>query len=229
LRLHLAISLSYLGREILAKRGLSEAEPHCLRALEILSQLAAREPAYRMYLAGELAAWGEMLVQSGRREQASRAFQEAVDTDPTSAHARNSLARLLASRPDLPAHDPARAVELARAVVAQVANEAGYWNTLGIALARTGDWEAAERAFEKSTSLDKEGGNPADWLFLAMIEARRGDVAQARKILDRSDAWLHDHAYAQNDPDLLYFRTEAAAQLEPTWVAPVISDSVTTH
>jgi len=210
--LHLAISISYLGRDILSTRGLAPAEPTFRRAADVLRDLASRDPSSRVYLAAELTNWGRILAGAGRRAEAERAFLEAVEADPNSAEAKDALAMLLVSRPDLPPYDPARAVALAQTAVARDATQTGYWTTLGIALVRGDDWDAADQAIARSTSLSKHGGEPLDWLCLSLIHSRRGDFAQARTLLDRSDAWLKAHE--ENDPDLLHFRAEAAARLD---------------
>ena len=82
-----------------------------------------------------------------------------------------------------------------------------YRNTLGVAHYRAGDWAAAVDALEESMRL-RSGGDPYDWLFLAMARHRLGDAVEARRWLDRSLAWIEAHA--PRDAELIRFRAEAA-------------------
>ena len=64
--------------------------------------------------------------------------------------------------------------------------EAGsYWNTLGVAHYRAGDWKAAIEALEKSTQL-RAGGDPSVWFFLAMAHWQKGEKDQARQWYDKA-------------------------------------------
>ena len=218
LLLYYGISLNYLGRQICASSGLDRGEATCLRAIQVFRGLAARDPSYQGYLARELTSWGALLAQAGHRDQAVQVYQEACDVDPRFSAPRNNLAWLLTSRPDLAPYDPSRALHLAEAAVAADPSVADSWNTLGVARARCADWAGAEEALEKSESLSPDGGTPADWLFLARIHARQGDLSRARELIDRSDTWLKAHT--PSDPDLVYFRAEAATDVAQTALTP---------
>src|SRR5262249_50560303 len=149
--------------------------------------------------------WGELLLASDLRPEAERALAEAVEADPSHPGALNDLAWLLASRPDLTPYDPARALRLAERAVELDPKEAGYWNTLGVARLRNNRSDAAE-AFERS--LEQKSSNPAlDWFPLAVLHARRGDAAEARRLYDQAVAWTREHG--ADDVELLYFQSEA--------------------
>ena len=79
----------------------------------------------------------------------------------------NELAWLLATDPNPNARDPGRAVNWAKKAVELAPNEGNFWNTLGVAHYRAGDWKAALEALEKSMKL-RNGGDSSDWFFLAM-------------------------------------------------------------
>ena len=66
-----------------------------------------------------------------------------------------------------------------------------FWNTLGVAAYRAGDWKEAEEALEKSMGLNK-GGEAADWFFLAMTRRRQGRPDEARQWFDRAAAWTRE-------------------------------------
>src|SRR5262249_47445153 len=77
-------------------------------------------------------------------------YETALKLAPDHARAQSSLAWVLATCPDTKLRDPDRAVELARKAV-QLAPKVGmYWNTLGVAHYRAGDWKAAVAALDKA-------------------------------------------------------------------------------
>jgi serine/threonine protein kinase/tetratricopeptide (TPR) repeat protein len=127
----------------------------------------------------------------------------------------NDLAWDLVRRPPTQPSDAALAVHLARQAIEWEPDQAsGFWNTLGLAYYRLGDWSSAASALQKSMDLNN-GGNPADWLFLAAIDHHRGNKEQARRWFDQSAAWLEKNRGWDNDQDaeLRQFREEAALVL----------------
>jgi tetratricopeptide (TPR) repeat protein len=70
-----------------------------------------------------------------------------------------------------------------------------YWNTLGVAHYRAGDWKAAIAALDKSRDL-KKGGDADTWLFLAMAQRKLGNHDEARKWYDRAVGWLEKNKAA---------------------------------
>src|SRR5262249_44570181 len=80
-------------------------------------------------------------------------------------------------------------IELAKKAVEVAPKAGGYWNTLGVAHYRTGDWKAAVAALDKSVEL-RQGGDAVDHLFLAMACWRLGNRDQARKAYDQALQWL---------------------------------------
>ena len=63
-----------------------------------------------------------------------------------------------------------------------------------------------ERAMGK-----RHGGNPYEWLFLAMIEHEQGHAAEANRWFDRSVAWMRAHKVPV--PDLMRLEAQGAAFL----------------
>jgi Flp pilus assembly protein TadD len=96
-------------------------------------------------------------------------------------------------------------VELARKAVAMAPREGHFWNTLGVAHYRAGDWKAAIDALQ--TSLKHQGDNSNDLLFLAMSHWQRGEREQARQQFEKAIQWLEKHP--RQDEQLLRFRAEA--------------------
>ena len=89
--------------------------------------------------------------------------------------------------------------------------EGTFWNTLGVAHFRTGDWNAAIAALTRSMDL-RTGGDSNDWFFLAMAHWQKGDKLEARCWYDKAVSWM-DKNQSEND-ELSRFRAEAAALLE---------------
>src|SRR5262249_22701846 len=97
----------------------------------------------------------------------------------------NNFARLLATFPDENLRDHNGAVDLAMMAVEMSAKEGTFWNTLGVARYRAGEYGAAIEALNKSMELQK-GGNGSDWFFLAMAHARLGKFEEARRWYDKA-------------------------------------------
>src|SRR5205823_3087568 len=95
--------------------------------------------------------------------------------------------------------------------------DGAIWNTLGVAQYRAGDWKAAITSLEKSMSL-RNGGDSADWFFLAMAHRQLGDQPQARRWYDKAVAGMEKHQ--PNDDELRRFRAEAAERLGLPAVPP---------
>jgi tetratricopeptide (TPR) repeat protein len=153
-----------------------------------------------------------------RFEQARTDLQTALKLAPTSAVIQNALAWLLATCPEARLRDPDQAVELAKKAVHQSAKDGGYWNTLGVAHYRAGNWKAAVTALDKSVEL-RQGGDAFDLLFLAMAHQKLDNHLAARKAYDRALHWIEknketlDKDKAQAE-ELRRFRSEAEAVLE---------------
>jgi serine/threonine protein kinase/tetratricopeptide (TPR) repeat protein len=134
----------------------------------------------------------------------------------------DGFAWYLSAYPAPQLRDPAKAVELARKAteLARKAdvegtrrpgywNEASIWTTLGVALYRTGDWNAAIEALEKSQALEPDKNLAFNGFFLAMAHWQLGRANQARAWYDRSVAWM-GRRHPKNEY-LVRFHAEAAA------------------
>jgi serine/threonine protein kinase/Flp pilus assembly protein TadD len=181
----------------LRRQVLGEARPDTLSTMYelalVLNHLGSWGEARRLY---------ERLLEL--QGQAKR------ERHPQAAGAMNNLAWLLATCEDTRLRDAARAVELATQATTLDGSEGAYWNTLGAARYRAGDWRGAARALGKSMDLRK-GGDSSDWFFLAMTHWRLGEKDRARARYDQAVAWME--ANLPSDPELLRFRAEAAALL----------------
>jgi eukaryotic-like serine/threonine-protein kinase len=146
------------------------------------------------------------------REEFARAVGLIRAARPRDARgdAQNTYAWLLVDCPDETLRDPARAVALAKEAVTLAPAEGKYWNTLGVAHYRAGDWAAAREALEKSMELSG-GGSAYDWLFLAMTAWQTGDRQRARAWFDQAVRWMGERNRVTEE--LLRYRAEAAKLL----------------
>ena len=91
---------------------------------------------------------------------------------------------------------------------------------MGAAHYRAGEWEDAKTAFDRSMALRNEGDS-FDWFFVALVELKLGQKAEARQWYDRAVEWFHQSAPL--DAELYRFQVEAAQELGlPKPEAPAI-------
>lgn len=168
---------------------------------------------------------GRSLMEQGHTQEAEEAWLSGLQQwaglaadypdDPT--YRRGWLDALNDSAWSLIANagpDPrglARGTALAEQAVGLEPANAAYWNTLGIAYFRQGEWAVAVHALERSNELG-DGGTSFDYYFLAMAHWHRGDKEQARRWFSRADDWMREHN--PDHVDLLRFRAEASALLD---------------
>jgi Flp pilus assembly protein TadD len=106
--------------------------------------------------------------------------------------------------------DPGQAVAHAKKAVELRPGSGSYWNTLGTAQYRNGEWKAAVEALMKSVQLRK-GGDSFDFFFLALAQWQLGEKDKARAWYDRAVAWMDKNN--PHDEELKRFRVEATALL----------------
>jgi hypothetical protein len=101
-------------------------------------------------------------------------------------------------------------VRLAELAVAADSKSITYYNTLGVARYRLGDFGTAIDALNQSFAAHGSDGH--DGFFLAMVHARLGHHAEARDYARKADEWMR--ANQPNNAELIRFRAEAAAVLD---------------
>ena len=143
--------------------------------LQITSRPGAARDAYRRALEGF--------------ERIAAKFPEITDSRVRVGNAASTFAWFLLTSDDLPMRDPAEALRLAKRAVEVDSKSPDFFRTLGLALYRVGDWDAAIEAVKKSMDLPYHvGGQPTQGLMRSTdaresISLRAGADASARFIL----------------------------------------------
>jgi len=153
-----------------------------------LALLAAGEPARaRPYLERAVHAspgsWelheglAQTAAAAARFDAAARHYREALRLEPAQASLRNNLAWLLATCPDASVRDPAAALRLAEALVAEQPG-AQELDTLAAAYAAAGRFDEARQAQRRAiAAAEMQGATAAARLFRQRAEAyARGDA-----------------------------------------------------
>jgi tetratricopeptide (TPR) repeat protein len=124
----------------------------------------------------------------------------------------NDLAWLLVSAPDSAIWEPTRAIALASEAVETYPECGTYWNTLGAAYYRAGDFNGAITAINRATQLTG-GGATLDHLFLAMAHAQLNNQEQARHWLAQATVAMKEGQ--TGNTELLRIYDEAMVLLYP--------------
>jgi tetratricopeptide (TPR) repeat protein len=164
---------------------------------------------------------GTTAMMSDRYLQAKEAYLQIITRSETAdgsperrryisvvAEARNNLAWLLATCPSAEMREPRAAVEHALSAVNIEPKQANFWNTLGVAHYRNGNWGQARSALLRSIELRGEGDS-FDWFFLALIDLKLDRKEEARVWYDKAVHWFHE--FRPDDRELNRFHAEAAA------------------
>jgi uncharacterized protein HemY len=85
-----------------------------------------------------------------------------------------------------------------------------FWNTLGIAQYRNGDWNSTIATLTKSIELRKEN-DASDLFFLAMAHWQLHEKEKARAWYAQAIAWMDQHN--SQDEEFKRFRDEATGLL----------------
>ncbi len=191
------------------------SEPEYRLAVVLFEKLVAELPASAEYqdgLTSSDAKLASFLEAAGRPVEAEQALRRAIGHADklADAEAQNEVSWVLATKPNRGLHEQQLALQLAKKAVEREPQNGSYWNTLGLAHYRGGDWKAAIQAFEKSMQLEA-GDNPAPWLFLAMACWQNGEREKARSWYDKAIQGMEKNK--SQDEELGRFRAEAAVLL----------------
>jgi tetratricopeptide (TPR) repeat protein len=214
--------------KIIERRGdLGGGVAHRQRAMELYRALAEQHPSdvfYRRKLMVTGTELAQNLALQGKLAEATNLRSWCVQSCPDDASAMNSLAWALVRWP-MHQDDPATAVRLASRAVELEPSAPDFWNTLGGAHYRAGNWQEAVAAIEKSVERGK-GGNAIDFFFLAMAEERLGHREKALRYYDKAV----DSLTRQPTEEARAFAGEAAEALglPPPAARPATSPTGTT-
>jgi hypothetical protein len=143
-----------------------------------------------------------------------------VQVDPGDAEkqrqalADNNEAWRLATHPEAKSRDPGRAVDLAQQAVELAPKQRRYWNTLGVADYRAGNYQESITALEKSRQLQAGQFAAFDSFFLAMAHWQLGLKDEAQNWRAKVVEWVQKNQEAlkknpAHDDELRRFRAEA--------------------
>jgi tetratricopeptide (TPR) repeat protein len=202
-----------------AHQQVASAQEMTRRAVKLYEDLATEDPSKTIYRKNAAATYYAMgLLYRSMREPSSaeqewaRAIEQcrlALPHDEQGEIA-NDLAWYLVDCPAEAMRAPAEAVGLARKAVTRAPEMGEYWNTLGVAQYRVGEFQSALIALRRSMEL-RSGGDGSDHFFLAMAYERLGDRKLARIWYDKAAAWMAERS-PQGEADLRY-RAEAKETL----------------
>jgi tetratricopeptide (TPR) repeat protein len=87
-----------------------------------------------------------------------------------------------------------------------------FWNALGGLLLRAGRLDEAIVRVNEGIAAIKEMQHPSDWTYLALAHARKGNMVEARRMLDRLRDWRPDSPLTFWDlQEVSFLRSEAEA------------------
>ena len=195
-----------------------EAEQEYRRAIPLRERLAVEAPSvpgHRRDLAASEHMLSNLLHRAGRSMEAEQEYGRVVAllAKLADAESRDERAWMLATIPYPRLRDPQLALQLASKTIEEKPQAGNYWETLGVAQLRVGDWKAAVEALEKSMELGN-GGGPSGWFCLAMAHWQQGEKDKARSWYGKSVQWMEKNK--SQDDELSRFRAEAAALLGVT-------------
>ena len=98
-------------------------------------------------------------------------------------------------------------MQLASSAVDLSPEDGDYWNTLGIARYRSGDWQGSVSALTRSLRLMGNRNESFNTLLLAMAYWQLGEQEQARIWHKRGIRWMEENQPANEE--LRLFRREA--------------------
>jgi tetratricopeptide (TPR) repeat protein/tRNA A-37 threonylcarbamoyl transferase component Bud32 len=179
------------------------------RSIDLFAALGEQNPNrldYKRDAAYVNSALGHTYIDMGDLKAGIARQERALALDPSYAGPLNTIAWNLATFPDPKQRDLPRAIEAAKKAVAAEPRDANFWNTLGAAYYRAGQYADSLQAFDKSMML-AGGGDGFDWFFVAMAHWKLHNAREAVDYLRKAEEWKH----AERVPakDLLGFDAEA--------------------
>jgi superkiller protein 3 len=156
---------------------------------------------------------GNALTEKGLTDEAVAAYEHAIELAPQDDSIVNNLAWVLVNSADAAGRDPAKAIEIAHRAIQLSPQKAEYWNTLGAAQYRAGDWRTAVATLKKSEDLlPGRSTTCVNALFLAMAYWQLNERDEARQWYEKAVEWMEKQQ--TGDTQLHRIRAEAEELLE---------------
>ena len=213
-RVHLGQVLHKLSDHAAAKESLDTARD----ILKGLIDQAPEQPSYQDELALTNKCLGSLLRDSGDAAGAAEAFgrarhlwEDLVERLPVPEY-QNNLAWFLANASDPESRDPARAIELAVRSTEKAPENPVYLNTLAAAYYRAEKWQTAAEKLEDAIRL-RGDANARDWFFLAMTQAKRNQLQEAKTSFASGSRWMDENR--PGNLELQRIRAEVEELLNP--------------
>ena len=160
------------------------------RAAELYGQALAHSPnSARIQISQAMA-----YVKAKRFADARKLLESVVAAQAANAEATNALARILATAPDAPARDGARALEMAKTLF-QTTRSPDVGQTYAMALAETGEFAQAATLQSETMIVYERMKAPADKAFLTR------NLERYQKQQPTREGWAeHDPAVEPRSP-----------------------------
>jgi hypothetical protein len=203
----------------------AEARAACEQGIALREAMIAERPrdrSARRDLAREYGRLGRIVARGGSPRESEPARRRSLELWETleaeapddaearfrRAEAQNDLAWAICAGPGREADEVAEAIRLAATALEQAPDDPAFWNTLGAARYRAGEWAAAIAALERSAHLGV-GNSPFHLFIHAMAAARAGDGRRGSELLARAVEGARREA--PGHAGLARLRTEAEA------------------
>lgn len=183
-------------------------------AIDSCTRIIVSGTESRSYLLDGYLVRAQAYQQLGKHELHLADLQKSIEVDPTYAPAYNQLAWYLVTGQERTNSDLEQGVKHARRAVEIGSNVAENWNTLGVALYYSGQWQESIDSLQKSIELSKVPKSYVssfDYFFLAMAHWQLKHNEEARKWYDQAVEWMEKDK--SQDKELLRFGEEATKLL----------------
>jgi len=181
----------YMAGEELRDRDMEAFLRSIGKSIEISKRLAERHPDNALYKREFSQFCAECSLYYEKKDDLAHQLEwleHAAAVDQTNPEPYGWMAWILANHQDPKRREPVRAIALVRKAIAIHPRDANYWNTLGVAQYRSGDWRSAIDSLDKSMML-RDGGDGFDWYFASMAYSRLGERSRAEEFYRKAEAW----------------------------------------
>jgi tetratricopeptide (TPR) repeat protein/tRNA A-37 threonylcarbamoyl transferase component Bud32 len=200
-RLDLAGSIYTLSTLERGTGDLDRSVKTAQRSVDLFTALVKQDPNradYRREASYVLGAVGITHILRGDLTTGIAWQERALELDPNNTRPLNTIAWNLATYPDPKQRDLPKAIAVAKKAVAAEPRNSNYWNTLGVAYYRAGQYAEALPAFDKSMMLS-HGGDGFDWFYVAMAHWKLHNPEKAIDYLRKAQEWRRTEHVAAKD------------------------------